>query len=118
MGLARSGLLHVDRARTVSAMHTLRRLLGYIADQPRLAAYTFSGHLLQLALSLVLPLFLRSAIDNGLAKGDYQLIVLAASYRPHLVGVASRAPDTRFRRDSRSTTASPCSLNAYAAIPS
>ena len=59
-------------------MRTLRRLLGYITDQPRLAALTFSGHLVQLALSLVLPLFLRSAIDNGLGRGDYQLIVLAA----------------------------------------
>ncbi|HLZ09281.1 MAG TPA: hypothetical protein VKT80_11870, partial [Chloroflexota bacterium] len=60
-------------------MRTLRRILGYVLDQPGIAAATFSGHIVQILLSLTLPLFLKSAVDNGLVRGDYSLIVLAAA---------------------------------------
>jgi ATP-binding cassette subfamily B protein len=59
-------------------MSTLRRILGYAFANRGLAAAALSAHVVQIALSLILPLFLKSAIDNGLSRGDYQLVVLAA----------------------------------------
>ena len=68
-------------------MRTLRRLLRYVLAQRGLAAATFSAHLVQLVLSLVLPLLLKNAIDNGLSRGDYGVIVLAALETLGLTGV-------------------------------
>jgi ATP-binding cassette subfamily B protein len=66
-------------------MSTLRRIFGYALANRGLAAATLSAHLVQLVLSLALPLLVKSAIDNGLATRDYRTIVVAAALT---VGVA------------------------------
>jgi len=59
-------------------MSTLRRILGYALARRGLAGAALGAHVVQILLSLALPLFLKSAIDNGLTNRDYRLIVLAA----------------------------------------
>jgi len=46
--------------------------------QRRAAVIALAAQIIQIGLSLVLPLFLKSAVDNGLESGNYALIVLAA----------------------------------------
>ncbi len=59
-------------------MSTLRRIFGYALAHRGLALAVFSAHLVQLSLSLVLPLLLKTAIDNGLSTRDDRAVVVAA----------------------------------------
>jgi ATP-binding cassette subfamily B protein len=44
-----------------------------------MAVGTLAAHVVQILLSLGLPLLLKSAVDNGLASNDYRLVVFAAA---------------------------------------
>ncbi|HEX5415871.1 MAG TPA: ABC transporter ATP-binding protein, partial [Chloroflexota bacterium] len=57
----------------------LRRLLRMAFAQRRAAVIALTAQIIQIGFSLVLPLFLKSAVDNGLESGDYAMIVLAAA---------------------------------------
>ena len=57
---------------------TLSRLLRMAFAQRRAAVIALAAQIIQIGLSLILPLFLKNAVDNGLESGDYSLIVLAA----------------------------------------
>src|SRR6266436_293825 len=67
-----------DGAPWEGAMSPLRRVFRYFFARPAMAIGTLAAHVVQILLSLALPLLLRSAIDNGLASHDYRLIVFAA----------------------------------------
>lgn len=56
----------------------LRRLLRLAFSYRRPALIAIIAQIIQIGLSLVLPLFLKSAVDNGLGSHDYSLIILAA----------------------------------------
>src|SRR5215472_2907129 len=60
-------------------MSPLRRIFGYFFARRWMAVGTLSAHVVQILLSLGLPLLLKSAIDNGLASNDYRLVVFAAA---------------------------------------
>lgn len=59
-------------------MAILRRILGFGLAHRRAVIIALSAQIVQILLSLVIPLFLKSAIDDGLTSGNYQFIVLAA----------------------------------------
>ena len=59
-------------------MPTLRRILGYALARRRLAATVLSAHVVQILLSLILPILLKTAIDNGLESHDFRILVFAA----------------------------------------
>jgi ATP-binding cassette subfamily B protein len=59
-------------------MSPLGRIFRYFFARRDMAVGTLLAHFVQILLSLVLPLLLRSAIDNGLGNQDYRLVVVAA----------------------------------------
>src|SRR5579871_4634324 len=64
--------------RRKGGMATLRRILGLALRHRGVFALAIGAQVLQIALSLISPILLKSAIDNGLAARDYRLIVLVA----------------------------------------
>lgn len=59
-------------------MATLRRILGLALRHRGVFAAAIGAQILQILLSLISPILLKSAIDSGLEKRDYHLIVLIA----------------------------------------
>ncbi|HUX86547.1 MAG TPA: ABC transporter ATP-binding protein, partial [Chloroflexota bacterium] len=59
-------------------MVTLQRILGYALANRKLAITAVTSHVIQIALSLVLPILVKSAIDNGLVTHDYRILMTAA----------------------------------------
>ncbi|MGH2457735.1 MAG: ABC transporter ATP-binding protein, partial [Chloroflexota bacterium] len=59
-------------------MPTLRRILGYALARRGLAATVLGTHVIQILLSLVLPILLKTAIDSGLENHDFHMLVVAA----------------------------------------
>jgi ATP-binding cassette subfamily B protein len=59
-------------------MPTLRRILGYALARRGLAAAALGAQTIQILLSLVLPILIKTAIDSGLESRDYRSIVYAA----------------------------------------
>ncbi|HVC32197.1 MAG TPA: ABC transporter ATP-binding protein [Chloroflexota bacterium] len=59
-------------------MPTLRRILGYAFARRGLAAAALGAQTVQILLSLILPILLKTAIDSGLDGHDYQAVVIAA----------------------------------------
>lgn len=60
-------------------MPTLRRIFAHILVYRRPTYIAVGAQFIQILLTLILPILIKTAIDNGLEKRDYTAIVIAAA---------------------------------------